>query len=169
MIRRYLNLVSLTKSQIIIFVLLNICGLLFFILPHNIFWNMLDLKFSYNEEVLFKSFNAIGDEGRQVYYFSALILDTVYPFLYVSLFLGAYVKLFKNNSYIYIFPIAAGFFDIMENIQISFHLSNFPSISVQNIFYTSTSTTLKWLTIGVSIAILIYGITKKQKRVTIKD
>ena len=163
MIRRYLNLVSLTKSQIIIFVLLNICGLLFFLLPHNIFWNMLDLKFSYNEEVLLKSFNAIGDEGRRVYYFSALILDTVYPLLYVSLFLGAYVKLFKNNSYTYIFPIAAAIFDIMENIQISFHLSNFPSISVQNIFYTSTSTSLKWLAIGISTVILIYGIIKKQK------
>ena len=36
-------------------------------------------------------------------------------------------------------------------------------ISVQNIFYTSTSTSLKWLTIGISIAILIYGIIKKQK------
>ncbi len=163
MIRRYLNLVSLTKSQIIIFVSLNICGLLFFLLPHNIFWNMLDLKFSYNEEVLLKSFNTIGDEGRRVYYFSALILDTAYPLLYVSLFLGAYVKLFKNNSYICIFPIAAAIFDIMENIQISFHLSNFPSISVQNIFYTSTSTSLKWLTIGISIVILIYGIIQKQK------
>ena len=122
MIRRYLNLVSLTKSQIIIFVLLNICGLLFFILPHNIFWNMLDLKFSYNEEILLKSFNAIGDEGRQVYYFSALILDTVYPFLYVSLFLGAYVKLFKNNSYIYIFPIARS---IRRGLQIICHSCHF--------------------------------------------
>ena len=168
MIRRYLALVSLTKSQIIIFVLLNICGLLFFLLPHNIFWNMLDLKFSYNEEVLIKSFNAIGEEGRQVYYFSALVLDTAYPLLYVSLFLGAYVKLYKDNSYVYFFPITTAIFDLMENVQISFHLLDFPSISVQNIFYTSTSTTLKRVMIGISITILIYGIIKI-KKVTIKD
>ena len=168
MIRRYLALVSLTKSQIILFVLLNICGLLFFLLPHNIFWNMLDLKFSYNEEVLIKSFNAIGEEGRQVYIISALVLDTAYPLLYVSFFLGAYVKLYIDNSYIFFFPITAAIFDLMENVQISFHLSDFPSISVQNIFYTSTSTSLKWVMIGISIAILIYGIIKI-KKVAIKD
>ena len=50
MISKYLHLVSSTKSQITIFILLNICGLIFILLPHNIFSNMLDLELFYNKE-----------------------------------------------------------------------------------------------------------------------
>ena len=95
MIKKYLHLVSSTKSQIIIFVLLNICGLIFIFLPHNIFANMLDLELFYSKENVIRNFNAIGSDGRSVYVLSSLILDTLYPILYTSLFLGAYVKLFK--------------------------------------------------------------------------
>ena len=49
MISKYLHLVSSTKSQITIFILLNICGLIFILLPHNIFSNMLDLELFYNK------------------------------------------------------------------------------------------------------------------------
>ena len=59
---------------------------------------MLDLRFSYSEEIVKQSFDSIGEEGRQLYFFSALIVDTIYPALYVSLFLGAYYKLFKEGS-----------------------------------------------------------------------
>ena len=140
MISKYLHLVSSTKSQITIFILLNICGLIFFLLPHDIFANMLDLKFSYNEEIVKRSFVLIGEDGRQLYFFSALIIDTIYPILYVSLFLGAYYKLFNKNTSPFIFPLAAGFFDILENIQVSLLLTDFPTLSSQNIFYSSNST-----------------------------
>ena len=129
MIVDYLNFLSKKKSQITIFILLNICGLIFFLLPHNIFSNMLDLRFSYNEEIVNHSFVSIGEDGRQLYFFSALIIDTIYPLLYVSLFLGAYYKLFNKNTSPLIFPLAAGFFDILENIQVSLLLTDFPTLS----------------------------------------
>ena len=103
MINKYLGLVSSTKSQIIIFVLLNICGLIFFLLPHNIFWNMLDLEPYYNEAKVIASFNAIGPDGRSIYVLSALILDTFYPILYTSLILGAYIKLLRILKYYYFY------------------------------------------------------------------
>ena len=87
MISNYLNFISKKKSQITIFILLNLCGLIFFLLPHNIFWNMLDLRFSYTQEILMQSFDTIGEEGRQLYLISSLVIDTIYPLLYVSLFL----------------------------------------------------------------------------------
>ena len=161
MIVNYLNFISKKKSQITIFILLNICGLIFFLLPHDIFANMLDLKFSYNEEVVKRSFVLIGEDGRQLYFFSALIIDTIYPLLYVSLFIGAYFKLFKKNAFLFIFPLMAGLFDISENIHVSLLLSNFPTLSSQNIFYSSTSTSIKWIAIGISLTVLIYGIIKK--------
>ena len=75
MISKYLELVSTTKSQITIFVLLNICGLIFLFLPHNIFENMLDLEFFYNEGTVVKYFNAMGSDGRSVYVLSSLLLE----------------------------------------------------------------------------------------------
>ena len=161
MINDYLNFISKKKSQITIFILLNICGLIFFLLPHDIFANMLDLRFSYNEEIVKQSFVLIGEDGRQLYFFSALIIDTIYPLLYVSLFIGAYYKLFEENAFLFIFPLTAGLFDILENIQVSLLLSNFPTLSSQNIFYSSTSTSIKWIAIGISLTVLIYGIIKK--------
>jgi len=163
MISNYLNFISKKKSQITIFILLNLCGLIFFLLPHNIFWNMLDLRFSYTREILMQSFDTIGEEGRQLYFISSLVIDTIYPLLYVSLFLGAYYKLFRENSFIFIFPLASGLFDILENIQISLLLLNFPIVSSQNIFYSSTSTSIKWAMIGISVSILIYGVVKKRR------
>ena len=161
MIVDYLNFISKKKSQITIFILLNICGLIFFLLPHDIFANMLDLRFSYNEEIVKQSFVLIGEDGRQLYFFSALIIDTIYPLLYVSLFIGAYFKLFRKNAFLFIFPLMAGLFDISENIHVSLLLSNFPTLSSQNIFYSSTSTSIKWIAIGISLTVLIYGIIKK--------
>ena len=161
MINDYLNFISKKKSQITIFILLNICGLIFFLLPHDIFTNMLDLRFSYNEEIVKQSFVLIGEDGRQLYFFSALIIDTIYPLLYVSLFIGAYYKLFEENAFLFIFPLTAGLFDILENIQVSLLLSNFPTLSSQNIFYSSTSTSIKWIAIGISLIVLMYGIIKK--------
>ena len=161
MIVDYLNFISKKKSQITIFILLNICGLIFFLLPHNIFSNMLDLKFSYTEEIVKQSFVSIGEDGRQLYFFSALVIDTVYPLLYVSLFLGAYYKLFRENAFLFIFLIASGLFDILENIQVSLLLTNFPTLSSQNIFYSSTSTSMKWIAIAISLSVLIYGVINK--------
>ena len=95
MISKYLNFVSSTKSQITIFVLLNICGLIFIFLPHNIFSNMLDLELFYGKEDVVKNLYAIGPNGRSIHVLSSLLLDTVYPILYTSLFLGAmsnYIK-----------------------------------------------------------------------------
>ena len=161
MIVNYLNFISKKKSQITIFILLNICGLIFFLLPHDIFANMLDLRFSYNEEIVKQSFVLIGEDGRQLYFFSALIIDTIYPLLYVSLFIVAYFKLFRKNAFLFIFPLMAGLFDILENIHVSLLLSNFPTLSSQNIFYSSTSTSIKWIAIGISLTVLMYGIIKK--------
>ena len=97
MVKKYLNFVSKKKSQIILFVLFNFCGLIFILLPYGIVWNMLDLHFSYTSADVFKSFYQMGENGRYINLYSTLILDTIYPILYTSLILGAYIKLFKNK------------------------------------------------------------------------
>ena len=164
MISKYLELVSTTKSQVTIFVLLNICGLIFLFLPHNIFENMLDLEFFYNEGTVVKYFNAMGSDGRSVYVLSSLLLDTIYPILYTSLFLGAYSKLFKSSQAILFLPITAFSFDILENIQITMLNLNFPNINETHVYFSSITTSAKWIAVIFAILILIYGIIKKKKK-----
>ena len=164
MINKYLELVSTTKSQVTIFVLLNICGLIFLFLPHNIFANMLDLEFFYNEGTVVKYFNAMGSDGRSVYVLSSLLLDTIYPILYTSLFLGAYSKLFKSSQAILFLPITAFSFDILENIQITMLNLNFPNINKTHVYFSSMTTSAKWIAVLFVILILIYGIIRKKKK-----
>ena len=164
MISKYLHLVSSSKSQITIFILLNICGLIFLLLPHNIFANMLDLELYYGKENVVRNFNAIGPDGRNVYVLSSLILDTLYPILYTSLILGAFVKLFKSSRLILYVPLIAFSFDILENLQITRLILNFPNVNETHVYLASMATSFKWVAILVTISILIYGIIKKRKK-----
>ena len=164
MIKQYLHLVSSTKSQIIVFVLLNICGLIFIFLPHNIFANMLDLELFYSKEIVVRNFNALGPDGRSVYVLSSLILDTLYPILYTSLILGAYIKLFKSSEVILYIPLIAFSFDILENVQITRLILNFPNVNEKHVYLASMATSFKWIAISIAILVLIYGIIKKRKK-----
>ena len=162
MISKYFNFVSSTKPQIAIFVLLNICGLIFIFLPHNIFSNMLDLELFYGKEDVVKNLDAIGPDGQNIYILSSLILDTLYPILYTSLFIGAYVKLYKSSQLILFLPLTAFSFDILENLQITRLILNFPNINETNVYFSSMTTSLKWIAIVITISVLIYGIIKKR-------
>ena len=164
MISKYLHLVSSTKSQIIIFILLNICGLIFFLLPHNIFSNMLDLELFYSKENVIENVSTMGPDGRSIYVLSSLLLDTVYPILYLSLFLGAYFKLFRSSKVIRLVPITAFSFDILENLQITRLNLNFPNISETLVYLSSMTTSLKWAAIAITVSVLIYGIVKRRKK-----
>ena len=164
MISKYLHLVSSTKSQITIFILLNLCGLIFILLPHNIFSNMLDLELFYNKENVVKNLSSMGPDGRSIYVLSSLLLDTVYPILYLSLFLGAYFKLFRSSKAIMLVPITAFSFDILENLQITRLNFNFPNISETHVYLSSMTTSLKWAAIAITVSVLIYGIIRRRKK-----
>lgn len=167
MINNYLKLISSKKSQIIIFILLNICGLIFIFLPHNIFANMIDLNLSYGIQDVYDAFNAMGEEGRVINIYSTLILDTVYPILYVSLILGAYVRLFSKNGYILLIPVLTGLFDLSENIQLVIMNLSYSTIDESQVALASLTTSLKWLFVAVMILILVFGIF--QKKFTVRN
>ena len=110
------------------------------------------------------SFNAMGSDGRSVYVLSSLLLDTIYPILYTSLILGAYSKLFKSSQAILFLPITAFSFDILENIQITMLNLNFPNINKTHVYFSSMTTSAKWIAVLFVILILIYGIIRKKKK-----
>jgi hypothetical protein len=121
---------------------------------------MIDLKLSYGIKDVYDSFNAMGEEGRVINIYSTLILDTVYPILYVSLILGAYVKLFSKNGYILFIPILTGLFDLSENIQSVIMNLNYSTLDESQVTLASLTTSLKWLFVVLMILILVFGILK---------
>jgi hypothetical protein len=161
MINQYLNYVSKRKSQVILFILFNICGLAFILLPYGIVWNMLDLNFSYTSADVFKSFYQMGEKGRYINLYSTLILDTIYPILYTSLILGAYVKLFKNNNLILFIPITVFLLDIIENINIAFMNVSYLDLNETQVMFASMATSIKWLAIITMVLSLVFGYLKK--------
>jgi len=162
MVKDYLNLISKKKSQVILFILFNLCGLIFILLPSGITGNMLDLHFSYTSADVFKSFYQMGENGRYINLYSTLILDTIYPILYTSLILGAYVKLFKNNNLIFFIPITAFLLDIIENINITYMNLNYLDLNETQVMFASMVTSIKWLTIITMILVLVFGYLKKK-------
>jgi hypothetical protein len=104
----------------------------------------------------------MGEEGRVINIYSTLILDTIYPILYVSLILGAYVKLFSKNGYILFIPILTGIFDLSENIQSVIMNLNYSTLDESQVVIASLTTSLKWLFVALMILILVFGIFKKK-------
>ena len=161
MINDYLNFVSKKRSQIILFILFNFCGLIFILLPYGIIWNMLDLHFNYTSADVFKSFYQMGEKGRYVNLYSTLIIDTIYPILYTSLMLGAYVTLFKKNKLILFLPITVFILDIFENINIVYMNITFLNLNETQVMIASTITSFKWITVIGMLTLLIFGLIKK--------
>ena len=161
MINNYLNFVSKKRSQIILFILFNLCGLIFILLPYGIVWNMLDLHFSYTSADVFKSFYQMGEKGRYVNLYSTLIIDTAYPILYTSLLLGALNNLFKNKKFFFL-PITIFILDISENINIAYMNTTFLNLNETQVMIASTITSSKWITIFVTLSLLIFGLLKNK-------
>ncbi len=80
--------------------------------------------------------DSLGPEGRSLYLSHQIPIDMVYPFLFAICFsfLLSYQlrRAFKQSSWIQwmsLVPLAAGFFDYLENIGIIVMLKSYPDVS----------------------------------------
>ena len=123
---------------------------------------MLDLHFNYTSADVFKSFYQMGEKGRYINLYSTLIIDTIYPVLYTSLMLGAYVTLFKKNKLILFLPITVFILDIFENINIVYMNITFLNLNETQVMIASTITSFKWITVFGMLIFLIFGLIKNK-------
>ena len=138
--------ITSNKSIFFLLILLFICSVCFQNLPNEIYPNMLDLLFGFNALDVQKTFETLGETGRIQYVYSSLILDTVFPVLYVLLFISILLKLNERRIFILCIPILAGIFDLGENISISLMMSSnsFREIPESQIFISSVLNQCKW-------------------------
>ena len=103
----------------------------------------------------------MGEKGRYINLYSTLIIDTAYPILYTSLLLGALNNLFKNKKF-YFLPITIFILDISENINIAYMNTTFLNLNETQVMIASTITSSKWITIFVTLSLLIFGLLKNK-------
>ena len=153
-----LKILSSNKFTLSILILLIVSSIVFQNLPNNIYQNMLDLSFGFNTLDVQKTFDNLGERGRMNYIYSSLILDTVFPILYVLFFISILLKLNEKSPFILYLPLIAGLFDIGENIFISLMMSSasFNNIPESQIFFGSLFNQFKWILCGFGVGFILF-------------
>ena len=155
--------ITSNKSIFFLLILFFICSVCFQNLPNEIYPNMLDLLFGFNTLDVKNTFETLGETGRIQYIYSSLILDTVFPVLYVLLFISILLKLNERRVFVLCIPMLAGIFDIGENIFISLMMTSnsFSEIPESQIFISSLLNQCKWILCILIITILLIRFGKK--------
>ena len=173
------------KKVLLLFVLTNLIYAIMLIvtIPKTMAFSngmkLLDMMpMGYDSEYINSLFEALGENGRQVYLYSQLPVDMIYPFLFgisYCLVIGYFLKkLNKSNSvffYLCFLPIIAGIADYLENIGIITMLNDYPNLSQTSMDVTSIFSVVKSMTttvffVALIITLVMLGIKTMKKRKT---
>jgi len=119
---------------------------------------MLDVKAGYTYAEAVAALDGYGEQGRRVYTWASVTLDTVLPVVYVS-FLAGLVYRFRPRDRLWwlaYLPLAAGVLDLCENVQIIRMLIHYPDISAGQVASASAFTVAK--SYAVSLCLVLAGI-----------
>ncbi len=118
----------------------------------------------YSYEYANQLLRTLGPDGRDLYLNMQLPLDFIYPLLFsisCSLLLSwLFLKTQRQESRIFYFcfvPVAAGFFDYLENIWIIRMLTSFPNISYSDVSLANFMTIAKSGLTTAFFCLLILG------------
>jgi len=127
---------------------------------------LLDLHFSYGPDQVYEHLSVLGAKGRIAYARMALTSDLLFPISY-SLALSVALmlvlrKLFRTDSqfrHLSLFPFLIVIADWCENLCLAFVTLTFPDRADTVIVFASTSTSLKWILVILTISMIMLGIT----------
>ena len=126
---------------------------------------VLDLKFGFTADEAYNMLQAYGEEGRKYYLFAESVIDIIYPIIYTitNVLLLSYVfkKAFSPVNFIQklnIFPILACIGDLLENTGIIKMITAFPEKLDVAASFASNAGLFKWVTFGISGALLVIGL-----------
>ena len=167
-IRDYSKLIASSKALLLVLFLSILISLFIIIplLPYAVGQNLLDLKFGFQRDDVGFAFSILGEEGKRLSIFVSLILDTIFPIVYVSFHLGIYHYSNYKNNFIYSVPLLTGAFDLMENIQCAMIMSvpSIDSVTDQQIILASGTNQIKWALVFIMTTIAILPILRKGYR-----
>ena len=107
--------------------------------------SILDTLPSYDLAIVKQNMIGYGEEGRIIYAWASLTLDTLFPLCYATFFAGLIVLLAGKGSlrWLSLLPFILGLVDLGENIQIFSMLVQFPQITEYQVNFASSTTLIK--------------------------
>lgn len=119
--------------------------------------DLLDARFGYSHSAVLEAMAAFGEDGRRVYLWASLTLDTLLPVTYVALLAGVLYRVRPQEGLwpLALIPGAAGIFDLGENLQIVVMLLGYPDIPAAQVAAASLVTQLKTLTVLASVTLAV--------------
>ncbi len=142
--RRYFEFAGRTYVLAVTFV--ATCAFLFLVFPSlPINGEILDLKPSYSFEEAMAAMEEYGEDGRTVYAWASMTLDTLFPLCYVTLFAGLIYRfrLTERTWLLAYLPVISGIVDLLENAQITAMLFSYPHIGGTQVALASAATSTK--------------------------
>ncbi len=124
-----------------------------------------DLSFYYSAADLYRMAEAYGEQGRSAYIQARFTFDLVWPLVYTFFLVTAISWLFKQAfpaqsiwQQANLLPILGMIFDYLENISTSLVMWRYPAQTMFVAGLAGIFTALKWILIGSSFIILIFGL-----------
>ena len=163
-VRRYFDFAGRTGTLAVCLVAAAVLLLLVF--PNlPVGGDTLDTKSGYTYEEAMASMEAYGADGRTTYAWASMVLDTLFPLAYVTLFAGLIYRFRASEGtwWLAYIPVVAGLCDLLENVQITAMLVHYPNISAVQVAWASAFTTGKWWIgpvyqiLGVGLLLLAAG------------
>jgi len=122
------------------------------VLPYS--FSIIELQLSFTKISFLNNVSAWGDRGVQVY-LNTLWIDYIFPLAFGTFFYSLLVSLKSNRKITYL-PIIAAASDYVENTLHYLMLSDTITITSLSVFTASLFSALKWISIVVSIAFIIF-------------
>ena len=124
---------------------------------------VIDITFGFNPQQTLDMVAGYGDAARAYYAQIEMTADVVYPIVYAFL-LGIILTFSvrnKQNNWLNVLPFSTLVFDYAENINIVTLLNTFPQQSMTVAILCEIFKLLKWLSLGVIVLIIVYGLIMK--------
>jgi hypothetical protein len=126
---------------------------------------VIDLTVGFNPQKTLQMVANYGDEARAYYAQTEMTTDVIYPIVYAFLLGIILTLLYRNKAYkpfpwINLLPFIALIFDYLENICIVSLLNNYPSQSMMMANFCEIFKLLKWLSLGIILILILYGLLR---------
>lgn len=124
------------------------------------------MKSSYTFDDAMSSLEGYGEDGRTTYLWISLLVDTLFPMVYVTFFAGAIYrfKASEGSWWLAYIPVFGGVWDLVENAQISIMLVSYPVISEEQVAWASAFTYSKHWIGGVylilALALFLFSVAR---------
>ncbi|NOX38921.1 MAG: hypothetical protein GXO78_15440 [Calditrichaeota bacterium] len=123
---------------------------------------LLDTQLTYTAQEAYQILDRMGAEGRSLY-LKGLAVDMIFPLAYSLFLAGMVFRLLwnrhfplKHSALISTIPLFTGVFDYLENIFEIQLVTQFPPLAEPLIYWSSRFTLLKWITLSVSVTVLLF-------------